>query len=676
MQRLIQYPRFMHEETLTTLHIGDERTQQYLVKMRHEINRQGLILVEMRHEINRQSHILETWSRQLLPAEAPPGRTGPENATHIIDDGEVMDTLEGDDLNLQIMEEALGMARSLVDTISTRGSVVGQTNSGDTTQKGSIYGESSRELRSESGETATEEDHLSGGPPTEPGGVRLPEDDCPMDRINGQPIDESYPRSTAPLLYPLELMTELLEDYVSEANKDLLAHRYDKATFHLIKAIKQGEEREAAYNWQFDEKLDIGISLAAAYIGLENFDLAERKLHSLLLSAVEKPLKLGEIHYSIANLHRTRYCRVKEAALLDPLEKSARYSYWFALNSTIIPKPFLAQSAEIMIEMFEWKGDYVAARRFRARHPKIPLTPTSAILNDSAFEQQARPLVSASNERDSSSEARSSTSLSSSHAVQSSFSTKEPRRTESLGSLPTSVGTMSLQPVASASFLAKVQEGDVAMTNLFLAMGADVDQTDQSGLTPLLLAAKNKHTEVCRALLINHHARADIHAKARDKRNVLHVALFGSGGEDMIPLLLEHNADPNVADDEGRTPLHYCVEFNKKRAAQDLLSKNVEKEIPDKAGETALYLAIRKKKTELVEVLLRAGAVVDRKNMPRTSKDIEFIVEEHLARVLDPGTGSVITRQDSTSTAFSGETSQTAASQRSKRSRLRPRLSR
>lgn len=209
------------------------------------------------------------------------------------------------------------------------------------------------------------------------------------------------------------------------------------------------------------------------------------------------------------------------------------------------------------------------------------------------------------------------------------------------------------------------------MTNFLLEMGSDVEQTDdQSGLTPLLIAAKSKHTEMCRALLTNNHAQADIHAKDRARRNVLHIALFGSGGEDMIPLLLEHNADPNVADEEGKTPLHYCVEFNKRRAAQDLISKNAEKETPNLAGETALCLAIRKRKTELVELFLREGAVVDIKNMPRTSKDIEFIVEQHLARRLNSGTESIVTRQDSASTVLSGQTDQTAASRLSRRSRL------
>lgn len=673
MQGLTRNPRFMHEKTLTALYIGNERTERYLAKMRHEIKHQSLIL--------------EALSRQSLPTEAAPIRTESLNAKHVIDNGKVVDTLRDDDLDLQIMKETLGVARSLVDTISTRGSVVGQTSSGGTTQRGSSYGEARGKLRSDSGETITEESHWGDGLSTDSGGVHLPgyttdaapedcriarmvplKDDRHTDILNDQAIDESYPNSTAPLLFPLELMTELLEGYVLEAKQDLRACRYDKARSHLIRATEQGEEREAAYNWQFDEKLEIGISLAAAYIGLEEFDLAERTLHSLLPLAAEKPLELGEVYYCIANLHRTRYCRIKDAALLDRLEKSARYSYRFALYSPIISKPFLTQSAEIMIEMFEWKEDHVAARTIRARHPSISSIPASAIHDDSTSEQQVSPSGSASNERDHFSEARSATSISSLHAAQSQFSITDPPRTESQGSPPTSTETTSLRPVASVSFLAKVQEGDATMTNYLLAMGSDVEQTDDpSGLTPLLIAAKNKHTEVCRALLTNNHARANVHAKDRSERNVLHIALFGSGGEDMIPLLLEHNADPNVVDEEGRTPLHYCVEFNKRRAAQDLLNKNAEKETPNKAGETALYLAIRRKKAELVEVLLRAGAVVDRKNMPRTSKDIEFIVEEHLARLLRSNTESVVTRRGSASTAIS---THTAASRRSRRSRL------
>lgn len=668
MQRLTQHPSFMHEKTLTALHVGNKRTERYLAQMQQEIKRYRVVL--------------ESLSRQPLPAEVPLVRTESWDGTHIVENREVVDTLEDEDLDLQIMKETLGVARSLVDTISTRGSVIGQTSSGGTTHRGSTYGEAHGNLCSDSGETITEDGPWSGRLSTETGGVLLPgymtdatPEDCqtaPMVRaMNDQANDELHRSLTARLLSPLELMTELLEEYVLQAKRDLRACRYGEAKSYLIKATEQGEAREAAYNWQFDEKLEIKTSLAAAYIGLEEFDLAERTLRSLLPLAADKPLNLGEIHYSIANLHRTRYCQIKDVAVLDRLEQSARSSYLFALNSPIIPKPFLTHSAEIMIEMSEWKGDHVAARTFRARHPIVPSVPTSTINNDSTFEQQANQSGSAPNGRDHSSEAPSSTSIPSRHAAQSQSSIQESPCRESLSSPPTSIGKIPLQPVASVSFLAKVRGGDVEMTNFLLEMGSDVEQTDdQSGLTPLLIAAKSKHTEMCRALLTNNHARADIHAKDRARRNVLHIALFGSGGEDMIPLRLEHNADPNVADEEGKTPLHYCVEFNKRRAAQDLISKNAKKETPNLAGETALCLAIRKRKTELVELFLREGAVVDIKNMPRTSKDIEFIVEQHLARRLNSGTESIVTRQDSASTVLSGQTDQTAASRLSRRSRL------
>ena len=661
----------MHEKTLTALHIGNERIEQYLIDIRNEIERHGLIL--------------DTLCRQALPAEGALGRTNPLIGTYTIDEVEVVDTPEDDGPDLQIWKESVYAARFLVDTISTRGSVVGKTSSGGTTQGESRYRESYGESRNDSGETITEEGHLGEDLSTEAGGVRLPGgtteatsehhrtarmmrlvNDPQEDSLNDRMTEKSCSSSIGPLLEPLELMNELMEGYIREAERDLDAKRYGKAISHLNKATEKGEKREAAYNWLFEERLEIEVSLAKAYVGLKDFDSAEHKLNSLLSLAAEKG-ELGGLYYSIADLHRTRYCLLKKDTLLDRLEETARSSYFFALQSTNPSRSFLTQSAEIMIETCEWKGDHVAAKTYRDRHPKSS-SPTSPELGDSAFEQTSSPSDSASSKRKSS-EAQSLTSITSSQAVHSLFSTTQPPHAESPGTSLISAGTMSLRDIASASLLAKVQDGDVAMTNILLAMDIDVEQTDeQSGLTPLLIAAKHKHTKVCDALL---RARADVHAKDTCGRNVLHTALFGRGGEDIIPLLLEHKADPNAPDEEGRTPLHYCVEHNKRRAAQYLLSRNAEKETLDTAGETALYLAIRKKKTQLVEVLLGAGAFVDRTNMPRTSKDIEFIVEEHLARLPGSGTKSAFPRQNSISTTWSGQTTQTASSARSWRGRFR-----
>ena len=252
--------------------------------------------------------------------------------------------------------------------------------------------------------------------------------------------------------------------------------------------------------------------------------------------------------------------------------------------------------------------------------------------------------------------------------LQAQFSMKDSSCTEPLTSLSTSAEIMTSQFVMSESFIAQVRDDDVAMTSFLPALESHIEQIDeQSGLTSLLMAVNNKDNEWCVKLLMH---KANVHAKDQKERTVLHIALRNSGGEDLLPLLLKHHADPNVADKNGRTPLHYCVEYNKPNAAKILLGTLASKEATDMAGETALQLAIRRRRTSLTEILLDDGATVDRTGMSRSSDDIEYLLDQQRKRRTANGVESVIIRQHSNLTTRSGLSIQTASSKSFLRQRL------
>jgi ankyrin repeat protein len=144
-------------------------------------------------------------------------------------------------------------------------------------------------------------------------------------------------------------------------------------------------------------------------------------------------------------------------------------------------------------------------------------------------------------------------------------------------------------------------------------MGADTEETDSNGLTPLLIAAQNKRMVILRLLL----GKSNIHAQDNKKRTVLHHALFGLPGEDAIGPIVQYGADVNAMDSEGKRPLHYCVKYNKKRAAQILIDNGAEIEAENKAKETAALLAAKTKNFEFMELLHKSGAKFDRRRIPR-----------------------------------------------------------
>lgn len=663
----------MHDEATMASRTGHEATQQYLAKLEQAIDR--------------LSQVLQHQPAQTLSAGGPASRNGLSVASaglqvvstfNEASAAVQMATIQEETPDLRVLRETLGVARSLVDAISARGSVVGQTDSGGPTRPGSKREVSYTEPNGNGAEALDAPHRADSDLSSESETIFMTarsnttsrEDlrslqEYPVGRCHR--VERSHRRSCISSLdvedsfYDADLMTDLLDNYISTGMDDLLNHRYKEAKFNLLEAISEGERRENVYNFPLDDKLQVEISLATAQIGLEEFDSAERRLKSLLKPTAEGRMDRGNVLHLLAKLHHQKYSRYRNAALLPRAEQVAMNFYNFSSHfGGNAQTPFLLQSADILVQVYDWMGKSVAAGTIRSRHPRIisPTTPTRT--HESPLESPGSVSDSATDVDNQPSEAWAPSTVP---------STRSRGRTASEISGPQSTTATSLPPDATANLTTKVQEGDVFVVKLLLQLGENIEKIDEtSGLTPLLTAAKYKQTEVCRALLTNHPAKADVNAKCKDGRGVLHFALFGSGGDDMIPLLLNHNADPNAVDKLDRTPLHYCVEHNKPLAMRHLLAKNVDKEVTNKAHETALQCAIRKKNSILAKILYNAGAVVDTANIHKMSPDIKWILQQPRDPNANLGIGLAVSRQNSAATT---QTTKTTRSARSALSRLR-----
>ena len=104
-------------------------------------------------------------------------------------------------------------------------------------------------------------------------------------------------------------------------------------------------------------------------------------------------------------------------------------------------------------------------------------------------------------------------------------------------------------------------------------------------------------------------------------------AFFHAVLEENIPLVRKHLRYVNMKDNEGLTPLHYAVLYNKNSTVLKLLLsvEGVRVDLKDKKGQTALHKAVTVRKTpygvklEMAKLLLAAGANVDAMNNRRVS---------------------------------------------------------
>lgn len=109
-------------------------------------------------------------------------------------------------------------------------------------------------------------------------------------------------------------------------------------------------------------------------------------------------------------------------------------------------------------------------------------------------------------------------------------------------------------------FLYAGAEGRLEILRLLLAAGASTRATNRYGGTALIPAAHHGHVEVVRELL----TRSDVDVNHVNKPGwtaLLEAVILGDGGDRhrrIVRLLLDHGADPRIADREGVSPLAHA----------------------------------------------------------------------------------------------------------------------
>ncbi len=158
-------------------------------------------------------------------------------------------------------------------------------------------------------------------------------------------------------------------------------------------------------------------------------------------------------------------------------------------------------------------------------------------------------------------------------------------------------------PLLSA---ASKKKSCVATVKLLLELGASVDRKDMAGKTALCRAAKSGHQEIVKILLEHN---ANLEQAGNDGRTPLSLA----SKPGVIRLLLESGADPESRDILGRTPLSYAIMSPHSLLSIDLLlDKCAALESKDNCGRTALSHAAKEGSgLEVIKVLLDRGADIE-----------------------------------------------------------------
>ncbi len=157
---------------------------------------------------------------------------------------------------------------------------------------------------------------------------------------------------------------------------------------------------------------------------------------------------------------------------------------------------------------------------------------------------------------------------------------------------------------------------DSNATEILLENGSDINAKDNEGFVPLILAINDTvlpseldgDAKVARGgredvveLLLQHGANPNLPDPAGN------TALHHAAQEDrrvILRLLLENKGDPNHKNNEGATPLHTAAQAPSLRAAELLIKNGANPNAVDNKGQTPLHIAALYDQVAIVKLLL------------------------------------------------------------------------
>jgi ankyrin repeat protein len=167
-------------------------------------------------------------------------------------------------------------------------------------------------------------------------------------------------------------------------------------------------------------------------------------------------------------------------------------------------------------------------------------------------------------------------------------------------------GVQSADPVVvkNKTILHAIAKGDPVDVRNHLLLGADVNEKNKQGWTPLHFAAVRGQT-ACAEILIA--KGAELNPRTGTEKTPLHFA-GERGFLELAQLLVESGADIAAQDDEGWSPLHYAAEKDKVDVAAYLIAQGAEVDMRSKRGGTPLHEASASASPEMILLLLNNGA--------------------------------------------------------------------
>ena len=155
---------------------------------------------------------------------------------------------------------------------------------------------------------------------------------------------------------------------------------------------------------------------------------------------------------------------------------------------------------------------------------------------------------------------------------------------------------------------AAVTANQAGSAAVLLRYKANTEVGSVEGKTPLMEAAFQGNPEMVRLLL---QAGARPNVRATDGNTALAYCALNNGSLEILQLLVKAGAEPNMGTFQKTFPIHVATVMATPEFVSGLLDAKAKIDVSNKDGLTPLMLAAAAGKAPTVELLLRRGAVRD-----------------------------------------------------------------